>query len=139
MMRKNILLCFALVGLCPALRAEFIIADQGKPQCVIIQQTGATEPELHAARELAKTLDQITGGNFEAQTGYTEVPKRAIIVGRGATTAALFPEVDFSKFGPEETVMRSKGKRLLLAGGRPRGTIYAVNRFLQEQCGARWW
>jgi len=35
--------------------------------------------------------------------------------------------------------MRSKGGRLLLAGGRPRGTIYAVNRFLQEQCGVRWW
>jgi Domain of unknown function (DUF4838) len=29
--------------------------------------------------------------------------------------------------------------RLLLAGGRPRGTIYAVSRFLQEQCGVRWW
>ena len=28
---------------------------------------------------------------------------------------------------------------MLLAGGRPRGTVYAVNRFLQEQCGVRWW
>ena len=35
--------------------------------------------------------------------------------------------------------MRTKGNYLLLAGGRPRGTLYAVNRFLQEQCGVRWW
>ena len=35
--------------------------------------------------------------------------------------------------------MRVKGGRLLLAGGRPRGTIYAVYRFLQDQCGVRWW
>ena len=35
--------------------------------------------------------------------------------------------------------MRVKDGRLLLAGGRPRGTLYAVNRFLQEQCGVRWW
>src|SRR5258707_980109 len=35
--------------------------------------------------------------------------------------------------------MRVKGEKLLLAGGSPRGTLYAVSRFLQEQCGVRWW
>ena len=67
------------------------------------------------------------------------VPKRAIIVGPGAAARALFPEVALDKLGSEELVMRVKGGRLLLAGGRPRGTLYAVYRFLQEQCGVRWW
>ena len=35
--------------------------------------------------------------------------------------------------------MRVKGGRLLLAGGRPRGTVYAVYRFREEQGGVRWW
>ncbi len=35
--------------------------------------------------------------------------------------------------------MRTAGHRLLLAGGRPRGSLYAVSRFLQDSCGARWW
>lgn len=35
--------------------------------------------------------------------------------------------------------MRTRGDQLLLAGGRPRGTLYAVSRFLQDSCGVRWW
>ncbi len=35
--------------------------------------------------------------------------------------------------------MQTEGSRLLLAGGKPRGTLYAVSRFLQDHCGVRWW
>ena len=84
-------------------------------------------------------LGQITGGKFVINTNDTEIPKHAIIVGPGPAAAKLFPEIDLTKFGPEEFVMRVKDANLLLAGGRPRGTLYAVNRFLQEQCGVRWW
>src|SRR5439155_16103719 len=63
----------------------------------------------------------------------------AIIVGPGACASSNFPDLDFKAFGPEEYIIRIKKNRLLLAGGRPRGTIYAVDRFLQDQCGVRWW
>jgi hypothetical protein len=43
------------------------------------------------------------------------------------------------QLGQEEVVIKTQGQRLLLAGGRPRGTLYAVSRFLQDQCGVRWW
>ncbi len=119
--------------------ANFVIAEGGKPRCAIVQEATASKPEIHAAQELTQTLSQITGGTFQLQIGNAEVPKHAIIVGPGAAAAAFFPEVDLSKFGPEEFVMRVKDGRLLLAGGRPRGTVYAVDRFLQEQCGVRWW
>ena len=45
----------------------------------------------------------------------------------------------FDLLGSEEVVVESKGNKLLLAGGRPRGTLYAVNRFLEKECGVRWW
>ena len=77
---------------------------------------------------------------FQVQeAGDGKVPKQAIVVGPGAAARALFPEVALDKLGSEELVMRVKGGRLLLAGGRPRGTLYAVYRFLQDQCGVRWW
>jgi len=123
----------------PASRAGFTIASSGKAQCVIIQQADAAKPEIHAAQELADSLSQITGASFVVQSNATDIPKHAIIVGPGPATAKFFPEIDFTKFGSEELVIRVKDGRLLLAGGRPRGTLYAVNRFLQDECGVRWW
>ena len=36
-------------------------------------------------------------------------------------------------------VIRSVGTDLILTGGRPRGTLYAVFRFLEEYVGVHWW
>src|SRR4030095_4872318 len=97
------------------------------------------EPEKEAVRELAAALLQITGAEFKVTKVAEEVPDRAIIVGPGAVAAKYFPDLNVATLGAEELVMRVRGEKLLLAGGRPRGTLYAVNRFLQEQCGGRWW
>jgi hypothetical protein len=120
-------------------RGELTIASHGQPRCVIIQSADATAAEQFAVTELALHLNLITGAKFTVQTNAADAPKSAIIVGPGALAAKLFPEINFAGLGPEEFVMRSKGELLLLAGGRPRGTLYAVERFLQEQCGVRWW
>ena len=105
-----------------------------------MQQPGATLAESNAVRELAGTLEKITGATFvvQAATGRQRA-EAGHHRGAGAAARALFPEVALDKLGAEELVMKVKGGRLLLAGGRPRGTVYAVNRFLQEQCGVRWW
>lgn len=122
-------------------KAEFTIAHSAEPRCVIITQPEATAAELTAADELADCLKQITGAPFTIQKSseVANIPENAIIVGPGPVTQSLFPEITLDNFGPEALIMRTKGHRLLLAGGRPRGTLYAVNRFLQEQCGVRWW
>lgn len=135
-----ILGCILLVTLVPSARADFGIAKGGKPLCVIVQQPGATATESNAVRELAEVLGKTTGATFQVQEGRgASIPDHAIIVGPGEVARVLFPEVTLDKFGAEELVMRVKGGRLLLAGGRPRGTLYAVYRFLQEQCRVRWW
>ena len=138
-------LCSYLLALFAALsyalpaQANFTLATAGKTQYVIIRQEGATPAESHAADDLAATLKQITGADFAMRATRPTPRERAIIVGPGATATALFPEIAFAKLGGEEVVIKSKGPYLLLAGGRPRGTLYAVYRFLEQQCGARWW
>ncbi len=122
-----------------AVRGELVIANKGKTDCPIVTQAGATDAEKWAARELADTLQKITAADFRISTNGVKKSAPAIIVGQGPQAAELFPEVDFSKLASEECIMRLKGNKLLLAGGRPRGTIYAVSRFLQEQGGVRWW
>ena len=137
-MKKLLLICLIVAGGTLA-RGEMILADHGKPRCVIVQPAGATATEQFAASELALHLKLITGAEFTIETNTIEAPEHAIIVGPGPLETKLFPGIDFASLGPEELVMRTAGDRLLLAGGRPRGTLYAVERFLQEQCGVRWW
>ena len=116
------------------------LSQDGRTGHVILLTPDAMAPERHAAKELAQTLKEITGADFPVQDlEGVAAPERAILVGTSAAARALFPEVPFDQLGDEELVMRTKGQRLLLAGGRPRGTLYAVEQFLQELCGVRWW
>ncbi|MCY2930980.1 MAG: DUF4838 domain-containing protein [Planctomycetota bacterium] len=120
-------------------QGDFKIALQGKAACVILTQPGATAAERRAADELASHLKQITGAPFDVREGGDNTPASVIIIGPGPLAQKLFPEVKLASFGGEQLTMRVKEGRMLLAGGRPRGTLYAVYRFLQEQCGVRWW
>jgi hypothetical protein len=114
------------------------LSDERGARAAIIIDAAATPTESFAARELASHLKQITGMEFNIRTN-SNAPDRAILVGRGAAAHAVFPDVPFDQLGGEEVIIRTRGERLLLAGGRPRGTLYAVSRFLQDQCGLRWW
>lgn len=120
-------------------RADLTLARDGQAKCVIVRQPGATPAETNAIAELAATLHEITGAEFAIVEAGNKPPAHAIIVGSGPAARAAFPKVDCSKLGEEEIVMQTRGTRLLLAGGRPRGTLYAVSQFLQQQCGVRWW
>jgi hypothetical protein len=119
-------------------RAAVLLADGGKTRHVIVVDAAASATEAFAARELASHLQQITGADFAVQTN-AKAPARAIMVGASKAARDLFSDVPFDALGAEEFVSKTKGNRLLLAGGRPRGTLYAVSRFLQDQCGVRWW
>jgi len=128
------------VGLLYATSATaFTIAERGKALCVIIQAADATAVEKSAAAELAGALKEITGASFDVIDRAPASEERAILVGGGAQARKYFPDVPFDQLGSEELVIQSKPRLLILAGGAPRGTLYAVSRFLQDECGVRWW
>jgi len=121
--------------------SEFRLARDGKAECVIVRQPGLVPAETNALEELRQMLKEITGAEFPVQEvgAGDPVPAQAIVVGPGPVAEAAFPGVAWDALGAEGIVLRSQGGRLLLAGGRPRGTRYAVSQFLQEECGVRWW
>ncbi|MCX8108403.1 MAG: DUF4838 domain-containing protein, partial [Verrucomicrobiae bacterium] len=131
--------CFCLCSFLIWETYALTISRNGQPSCVIVQQAEATGPEKYAVEELASTLREITGAEFNVLKAPSKVSGSAIIVGQGSIARQFFPEVELERFGMEEIVIKIKGDKLLLAGGRPRGTLYAVSQFLQEQCGVRWW
>ncbi len=114
------------------------VAERGRARVPIILQEGATPSERFAGEELASHLQQITGARFEILTAES-LPPTGIIVGQGTFARRLLPDVDWERLGSEEIIVRTKGRHLIIAGGRPRGTLYAVYRFLHTVAGVRWW
>jgi hypothetical protein len=120
-----------------AMNETATIAQNGAAKAVIVVAEEAAEPERHAADELAGFLRQITGAKFEIQSPPAAGQSR-LLVGPGAAKLAV---EDFSTdgLGSDGIVIRTVGDDLILAGGRPRGTLYAVYTFLEEHVGCRWW
>src|SRR5262249_18332810 len=51
---------------------------------------------------------------------------------------ALQLDIDLGKRGPDGFLLRTEDDRLIIVGGRPRGTLNGVYTFLEEQLGVRW-
>ncbi len=118
--------------------SAFTVAENGKAKCVIIQSTNASAAERNAVKDLTNTLTQITGAQFEVVDRNPKFLERAIFVG-ASDRAQKATRVSLKKLEGEEIVVDVSKRRVVLAGGSPRGTLYAVSRFLQEECGVRWW
>lgn len=114
------------------------LATDGKPKVSIVLADKAIPAEQTAAKELADYLEKVTGGKFSvvAESGPRQQGP-AIYV--GTTALAKAQGLDPEGWGPEQWAMRTVGDNLVLVGGRPRGTLYAVYRFLEDAVGVRWW
>jgi hypothetical protein len=126
----------ALFASIPAL-AGMTLAHRGQAEARIVVAPGASETERFAAQELAMFLHIVTGAAFPV----VEDPGPAggrLLVGIAAATAAG-TDLAGSGLAPEEIVVRTVGRDLVLAGGSPRGTLYAVYQFLEDVIGCRWW
>ena len=125
----------ALIGRLQA--APVTIAENGAAKAIIVVAEGATEAEQYAANELADFLKQVTGAAFEVSSPPT-AGKSRLLVGPDAAKLAA-PDFSTDGLGADGIIIRTVGSDLILAGGQPRGTLYAVYTFLEDQIGCRWW
>lgn len=115
-----------------------LLARDGQALLPIVIGHNAIAAEQTAAVELAEYLQRITGAAFQA-VGEAEVPPGAAAVYLGHTAFARQHGVDVRTLGAEESVLRTVDGSLLIAGGRPRGVLYAVYTFLEDVLGCRWY
>ena len=122
------------------LKTPIELAKNGHSQYVIVLAADAIPSEKMAADELQKYLQEITGTTFPIQSE-TEVNINApqILVGSGTKAKVLLPHQNWNSLGSDGIVIKTVGNNLILAGGRPRGTLYAVFQFLEDSAGCRWW
>ena len=128
------------LGLASAvMAAPLTLATGGKAKVVIVVAPDATVVEKHAASELAAFLKQISGADFPVQDFVTLPAGPALFVGPNALLAQVAPDLKLDSLKPDGVVLESRGPHLVLAGDRPRGTLYAVYTFLEDVLGCRWW
>ena len=116
------------------------LAQDGQTKYSIVVAADAIPSEKTAAAQLQDHLQKITGANFaiksEAEAG-TDGPQ--ILIGASPRVKRLLPAQNWNSLGHDGIVVKTIGQNLILAGGRPRGTLYAVNEFLEKSAGVRWW
>ena len=133
----------SLVSACvavPKAAGTLTLAEDGKSSYVIVLGADAIESEKTAAQQLQDNLQKVTGVNLPIKSE-AEVKASApqILVGLSARVRRLLPHQDWKALGSDGIVLQTSGPNLILAGGRPRGALYAVFEFLEKQVGCRWW
>jgi hypothetical protein len=114
------------------------LCRDGKPAVTIVLAADAMLAERTAAEELAGYLGKVGGGTFPV-VGEAGAAQQGSHIYVGPTALARRCGLDPSGWGPEQWAMRTVGADLVLVGGHPRGTLYAVYRFLEDVIGVRWW
>ncbi len=117
--------------------AKTTIAREGKSEAVIVVDPAASAPQKYAASELAEFLRQVTGTSFEIRPT-PQADRCNLLVGPAAAKSAD-PSFSTEGLGNDGIIIRTVGNDIILAGGEPRGTLYAVYGFLEDQVGCHWW
>ena len=135
MIGKLILACMMCVTVLP-LRGALELAEDGKSCYEIVVPENAIPAEKTAAKELQAFLRLAAGADIPIVRSDS---RKKILIGQSREISEKLGNLDFTELEPDETIRCVKGDTLILTGGRPRGTLYAVNTFLEEQLGIRWW
>jgi hypothetical protein len=116
------------------------LAQSGTSSYIIVKADDAIPAETTAAEQFQKYFKDITGVQLVIQV---ESPSNAnvpqILIGSGTRTKALLPNIDWNDMKPDQIVLKTVGNKVILAGDRPRGALYAVFEFLETQANCRWW
>lgn len=111
-------------------KAKYVIVLPEKPSLV----------ERTAANELKKHLDEATSASFRiVSESDADKSKPLLLVGNSAVARTLLPDINVNQLPYDGIVVETVGKNIIMLGHPVRGTLYAVNTFLEEAVGVRWW
>ncbi len=115
------------------------LVERGTSDYTIVLGADASLTEHHGALELQTFLEMISGCHIPIVQESQNPSGPMIFVGRSAALDRIDTGIDFDGLGDEGLVVKTSGTNLILAGGRLRGSMYAVYAFLEEVLGCRWY
>lgn len=129
-----------IITTCSVAQNKLTLSKNGKTDYIIVLPDKPTVVEQTAANELAEHLKAVTGANFSIQKETkANASKSQILVGNSQRAKLILPNVNAAQLPYDGIVVKSIGKTLILLGHPQRGTLYAVNTFLEDVVGIRWW
>ena len=135
---SNTLSCMlGLVFLCAPAWALTLVS-QGSSDYTIVIPDDAIQAERTAARELVHHIKQISGAELPIASESQFDGSAGILLGANRHQKELGIEPDWQQLGKEGYLLRVVARNLIIAGGRPRGTLYGVYALLEDQLGCRW-
>ncbi|MEI6578219.1 MAG: DUF4838 domain-containing protein, partial [Eubacteriales bacterium] len=111
------------------------IAENGRSGYVIVRGKDAGRSEVFAAAELAKYIKQSTGAQLAVVTDELPETVREILVGK--TNRSEDGLVNRKSLGTDGFLIKAVNKKLIIAGGEVRGTLFGVYDFLEDFLGCR--
>ena len=118
--------------------AALTLAEDGQSSYRIVIPTAAIPSERYAAQELQRYFEKICGAKLPIVTAAEPAASQEILLGDNARLRPGQPALDFKTLGRDGFTLRTDRERLIIAGGRPRGTLYGVYALLEEKLGVRW-
>jgi hypothetical protein len=114
-----------------------LIENQASDYQIVIS-TNATPSEHYAAEELQSYLEKLGWLKLPIVAETARERGKEILVGMSARARKALPGWDEARLGPDGFMLKSAGSRLIIAGGKPRGTLNGVYTLLEERLGVRW-
>jgi hypothetical protein len=102
---------------------------------IVVAKT-ASPSEHYGAEQFRSYWRQCTG--YDAPIGETPCSQATVWIGFDGLPRELQAELSFEGLEPDGLCIKTVGDNLILAGGRQRGTMYAVFEFFQRYMGVRW-
>lgn len=114
------------------------LAEKGKSEYRIVISASAIASERYAADELQRYLERMTGARFPLALDSDPASSKEILIGDNARLRKLKLQNECAQLGPDGFILRTEGRTLIIAGGKPRGTLNGVYTFLEDKLGVRW-
>ncbi len=118
-------------------KAKLVLAERGQTKYVIQRAADASPVEVRAVNDLAEYLKKISGATFPVVTEDKAADAPRIIVGKSLSQSLLGKE-KVNSLGLDDFIIRTCGDNVVLAGGGPRGTAFAVYSLLERDLGCIW-
>ncbi len=109
------------------------LVSQGKPGCVIVLGDDAIPAEKTAATELQSFVQKMSGAQIPIVSSAASANGQSrILIGQTAQTKSILPGFKWETLVHDGILRKRVGSDLVLAGDRPRGTLYAVYDYLES-------
>lgn len=114
------------------------LVENGKSDYKVVVSAQASPSERLAAKEFVSFIKQITGAELPVAEDTAPEEKHEVLIGYTARECVAYGKVSLDQCGDEGFIIKADGEKLVIAGGRLRGTLYGVYTFLEDYTGCRW-